>query len=1188
MATAVEVANAYIALTVKAPGIKKAVDRELGAVSASGDAAGRSIGNRLTGALGKVVKVGVAAVGTAVATGLGAAFVKGFQRLNAIDTARAKLTGLGHDATTVGTVMDNALASVKGTAFGLGDAATTAAQLVAAQIQPGEELERVLKSTANSAAAAGVELGEMGSIYAKVASVGKAQNDVLQQVADRGIPIYQALGDQLGVTADQVFDMASKGEIGFAQFEAAMTAAAGTVADELGNTVGGSWANFMASLGRIGAGLLEGVFPQIAPTLQAITSVMAPLEERAAAVGEKVGAVVAPAFEWLANALSGGFDTSGISNVLGYLTPLGAALQIMQPILPAIQQAFSGVSSAIGGALATALAASAPALGSLVISLAELAADVIPVLLPIITQLVDQFAGFASQVLPMLVPALVAVVQAGADLASGLMPVLAAIGPAIGPIAVGIGAVVAAFKAWSLAQKAWAAVTGAVKAAQATMVAATYGQAGATYAATGAQKALNTAFKMSPLGWLVTIISTVVAALVWFFTQTELGKQIWQTAMDAIATAATWLWETVLSPVITAIGDGLNWLWENVLQPVGAGFQAAFEAVGAVATWLWENVLSPVFGFIGAAAQVVGGIIKLAVDLIVNYFRFWGAVVVWLWENAIQPVFAWIGEVVNWVWTNIIKPVVDLVVAYFQMWGAIVMWLYNNAVKPVFDAIAAVFNWIWTNIIQPVIDWIREKITILGLAFRIMYRDYIKPAWEAVADVLRSVWVWINDHVFTPFKEGIDLIKQGFDVAVEGIKTAWKKIKEAAAVPVNFILGTVWNDGLRSFWNDVVDELGLDDMKLKKAPLIGGFAQGGVLPGYTPGRDVHDFYSPTAGRLRLSGGEAIMRPEFTRAVGGPAGVARLNALARSGQMPTAAFAGGGTWWGNAWNSTTQWVSDAWGNVSRFAGDVWDNVKNAARVATEFMGDPIGAVNRHIIDGIIKPLVGTDGNTFLQTAAQMPLTVAKGLGEKVKDWFTSNPSAGQPGEAMPWQSIWARVKANIPGAVMTSNYRSPGANAAVGGYGKSYHMQGRAIDIIPATMSMFNQVKSLFPNATELIFTPAGAGQLSNGRSFAGWSPAVRAQHYNHIHLAMKNGGVMPQLYDQGGWLPHGGFAVNQTGKPEAVLTPDESIALKQGLGSRQIIVQNVRGATADEVADQIVWAERRLARGGKYTGRIVI
>jgi hypothetical protein len=60
------------------------------------------------------------------------------------------------------------------------------------------------------------------------------------------------------------------------------------------------------------------------------------------------------------------------------------------------------------------------------------------------------------------------------------------------------------------------------------------------------------------------------------------------------------------------------------------------------------------------------------------------------------------------------------------------------------------------------------------------------------------------------------------------------------------------------------------------------FATGGVMPGYTPGRDVHSFYSPTAGSLYLSGGEAIMRPEFTRAVGGERGVKELNDAARRG------------------------------------------------------------------------------------------------------------------------------------------------------------------------------------------------------------------------------------------------------------------------------------------------------------------
>ncbi|MFF4529229.1 tape measure protein [Streptomyces sp. NPDC001407] len=54
------------------------------------------------------------------------------------------------------------------------------------------------------------------------------------------------------------------------------------------------------------------------------------------------------------------------------------------------------------------------------------------------------------------------------------------------------------------------------------------------------------------------------------------------------------------------------------------------------------------------------------------------------------------------------------------------------------------------------------------------------------------------------------------------------------------------------------------------------YARGGILPGYTPGRDVH--------LAALSGGEAVMRPEWTRAVG-PQYVHVMNAAARAGGVP---------------------------------------------------------------------------------------------------------------------------------------------------------------------------------------------------------------------------------------------------------------------------------------------------------------
>ena len=108
------------------------------------------------------------------------------------------------------------------------------------------------------------------------------------------------------------------------------------------------------------------------------------------------------------------------------------------------------------------------------------------------------------------------------------------------------------------------------------------------------------------------------------------------------------------------------------------------------------------------------------------------------------------------------------------------------------------------------------------------------------------------------------------------IRRAYGRIPKAVLTVVN--------------WDTRVDGLNTKFVATygKGARLI-SVASGGVLPGFTPGKDVHQFYSPTGGRLELSGGEAIMRPEWTRAVGGPKAVAKMNAAAKAGR----AFAAGG-------------------------------------------------------------------------------------------------------------------------------------------------------------------------------------------------------------------------------------------------------------------------------------------------------
>lgn len=143
---------------------------------------------------------------------------KGFGRLVEIDNAKAKLDGLGHSSESVQKIMDNALESVKGTSFGLGEAATTASSAVAAGIKPGKELTRYLSLTGDAAAIAGSSMGEMGSIINKVQTSNKAYNGELQQLSERGIPIYQWIAKEAKVTADEVFEMARDGEVSSEMF----------------------------------------------------------------------------------------------------------------------------------------------------------------------------------------------------------------------------------------------------------------------------------------------------------------------------------------------------------------------------------------------------------------------------------------------------------------------------------------------------------------------------------------------------------------------------------------------------------------------------------------------------------------------------------------------------------------------------------------------------------------------------------------------------------------------------------------------------------------------------------------------------------------------------------------------------------------------------------------------------------
>lgn len=234
-----------------------------------------SVGNGVKD-IGKKMSMAITAPVAALA---GTAIAKGLSRLIGIDEAKAKLDGLGHSTKSIESIMGSALDAVRGTAFGLDEAATTAANAVAAGVEKGEDLTKYLTLTGDAAAIAGTSLGEMGSVFNKVQASGKAYNGELQQLSDRGLPIYQWLAEEAEVGADAVFEMASKGLISSEMLLSAVENNIGGAAKKMGTksfTAGIS--NMWAAVGRLGASFLDaggkggGFFSQMKPLLADFTN----------------------------------------------------------------------------------------------------------------------------------------------------------------------------------------------------------------------------------------------------------------------------------------------------------------------------------------------------------------------------------------------------------------------------------------------------------------------------------------------------------------------------------------------------------------------------------------------------------------------------------------------------------------------------------------------------------------------------------------------------------------------------------------------------------------------------------------------------------------------------------------------------------------------------------------------------
>ena len=209
----------------------------------------------------------------------------GMTRALNIEQARFQLQGLFSDMKNgdkqVEKVMASALNAVRGTAYGLDEAAKSASVLAASGVSM-KKMEPVLTSIAGAAAMTGRSYEDIGNIYSTVASNGKLMTMQLRQFSAAGLNVSAVLAKHFNTTEEDINDKVQKGKISFDDFSEAMLTF-GKQAKRANETFSGSLSNMKAALSRIGAVFAEpylknarDVFNALTPAIDEVNAALGP------------------------------------------------------------------------------------------------------------------------------------------------------------------------------------------------------------------------------------------------------------------------------------------------------------------------------------------------------------------------------------------------------------------------------------------------------------------------------------------------------------------------------------------------------------------------------------------------------------------------------------------------------------------------------------------------------------------------------------------------------------------------------------------------------------------------------------------------------------------------------------------------------------------------------------------------
>lgn len=437
-----------------------------------------------------------------------------------------------------------------------------------------------------------------------------------------------------------------------------------------------------------------------------------------------------------------------------------------------------------------------------------------------------------------------------------------------------------------------------------------------------------------------------------------------------------------LMPSIQSIGQSFG----QLLVAVAPLITALATLLGGVLTAM-APMLTPIIELVGKLAAILADqLASLITNVVVPALSFL--------TNLLSGNFsaAWdaLGDTISGIWTHIkntfgnivdiVKSVIGTIVGIFQylydvlighsiipdLVNGVINW-FKNLGKRAAEAFQNMWNWVVAKVRgmrDGVVNWIRSM--------RDGVVNTITSARDRANSIMNQLKDWVvgkartlRDNVAGAFNGMKDKAIEAFRRAKDGIGEVWKQVKKLAAAPVNFVIGTVYNNGIRKFWNFIAGKIGLG--KLDSIPLL-KFQKGGVadlragakLPGFSRTDD-------TLAMVRS--GEGVLVPEAVNALGGANFINSANRMkGRAGKL----------------------MNKQGGKIPGFfLGGIVDAVGGFIDKGKDFFKD--GFVKA--LNGVTAPIINSMKEKFGTTGFKgLPTNAVIGIVNKIKGFL--GPKAGE--------------------------------------------------------------------------------------------------------------------------------------------------------------------------------------------------